>query len=200
MSKPRFIKSYDYDPKTHEFLIIGVAEYDEFAEDYTVAPNSTLIAPPENIPEFKAACFNTESNQWELLPDYRPKLTTSSHEGGKPYYDPKKYWWAPEQWMTEIGDIPEGMSFEKVEYPGICKTIVNLQNEIREAKQYLADTDYIHGVMLEEPEKSYKYDYVVAERKRVRATIDPLQEKLDNLKEQVVDRYGGEALNHLGEN
>lgn len=197
MDKPRFIDSYDYDPRTHEYLKKSKAEYDKYYDKYVTAPNSTLIAPPENIPEFKVAFFNTENSQWEIRPDYR---YSSNIKKGKPYYDPKKYWWAPEQWMYEIGDIPEGMSWEKMECPGICKTIVNLQNEIREAKQYLADTDYIHSVMLEEPEKSYKYDYVVAERKRVRATIDPLQEKLDNLKEQVVDRYGGEALNHLREN
>ena len=198
----RFLDSYDYDPRTHEYLKKSKAEYDERHNKYIIAPNSTLIAPPENIPEFKAACFNTESNQWELLTDYRQKVNKDTHiiEGGKPYYDPKKYWWAPEQWMCEFGDIPEGMSWEKMKRPSICKTIVNLQNEIKEAKQYLADTDYIHSVMLEEPEKSYKYDYVVAERKRVRATIDPLQEKLNNLMDQVAERYGGEALNHLREN
>ena len=197
MNKPRFIDSFDYDPKTGEYLTKGIAEYDEPADNYIVAPNSTLIIPPTDIPEFTVACFNVKTEQWDIKPDYRRKAVGDHYEGGKPYYNPEEYWWSAEHYMTTIGDKPEEMSWEKIERPAVCQTIVDLEDEISTAKQYLADTDYVHNVIAEQPETESKYAPVIAERKRVRATIDPKQTQVDTYKADLILQYGEEALNHL---
>ena len=167
-------------------------------DDYIIASNSTLISPPKEIPEFTVPCFNKDKQKWELKPDYRPKSINGNLKGGKPFYNSKEYWWAREHWMTTIGDKPEGTSWSKMEIPQIVKDVVNLRRNILEWKTYLSNTDYIHNVIAEVPEAADKYAPIIEEREKVRLLIDPAQEQIDSLKEQIVSQYGEEALNHLG--
>lgn len=197
MDKPRFIDSYDYDPNTGEYWTKGVAEYEKSIDDYIIAPHSTLIAPPTDIPEFTVPCFNQATQEWELRFDYRRKAVGDHYEGGKPYYDPSDYWWAKEQYMTTIGNKPADMSWQKMERPTICQYIVDLESQIADAKDYLSETDYIHNVIAEEPDKADKYALVIEERKKVRASIDPKQTAVNSYKVQIASQYGEEALNHL---
>ena len=185
---------YRFDEKTHEYRCTDLAFQEPIELTYPLPANCTFIEPPV-VGDFEIAIFDGKS--WEVKPDYRKHFEKGTYVGGKPYFNPNKYWWAEEQYMTEIGDIPEGMSFEKMEKPQIVSDVVELINEIRSSKQYLSDTDYIHNIIAEEPEKAEKYALVIEERKRVRATIDPTEEQIKTLKEQIVAEYGEEALKHL---
>lgn len=185
---------YKFDKKTNEFLHTTYAFQEPVGKTFPLPSFSTFVEPPK-VEEFQVAVWNEE--KWEIKKDYRRHLVQGEYVGGKAYYNPNEYWWANEQYMTEIGDIPEGMSFEKMEKPQIVSDVIELTNEVYTNKQYLSDTDYIHNVIAEEPEKADKYASVIEERKRVRATVDPTEEQIEGLKAQIVILYGKEALNHL---
>ena len=184
-----------YDRKTKEYEGITTAFENPLDGGFNLPANATFVEPPQ-FGEFETAVFNGES--WAVVPDYRRHLdNTGTFVGGKPYYDPAKYWWDEGSYMETFGDIPSGMTFTKMDTPQIVVDVVNLENQIQTSKDYLADTDYVHNVILEEPEKAEKYAPVIEERKRVRASIDPTEEQISNLKNQIVSLYGEEALNHL---
>lgn len=202
--EPRFLPSYDYDPNTGEYLTEGVAEWEDSINDYNVAPHSTLIAPPTDLEEFEVACFNVETEQWEIKPDYRRKNVGDHYEGGKAYYDPEQYWWATEKWMTTIGDKPEGMSWDKMERPAVCQQIVDLEDQYETLKQELEATDY-YARRLYEFENGYASDpvkeaFYKSELQRLameRPKLNEWEAEANELKELVKAQYGEEALNHL---
>lgn len=185
---------WSYEKETKEYNGVTIAFTDPEDGGFNLPANATFVEPPQ-FGEFETAVFNGES--WAVVPDYRRHLINGNYEGGKPYYDPSKYWWDEGSYMETFGDIPSGMTFTKMNTPQIVVDVVNLEKQIQTSKNYLADTDYVHNVILEEPEKAEKYAPVIEERKRVRASIDPTEEQIDSLKNQIVSLYGEEALDHL---
>lgn len=63
---------YNYDPVTKEFLSVEEADESPLEPDVYLFPaNSTTIAPPSELEEYKTPCFNLETKQWSVVDDYR---------------------------------------------------------------------------------------------------------------------------------
>lgn len=188
-------KCYSYKEDTKEYLGETLSFKDPLEGKFNLPANCTFEEPSE-VGDFEIPVW--EEDKWTVKPDYRKHLSQEGmYEGGKPYYDPKEYWWSEPKYMTSIGDIPEGMTWNKIDLPLICQEAVDLEDKIIEGKKYLQDTDYVHLVITEEPEKEEKYSEIIEERKRIRATIDPNEVSLEEKKSLIVSQYGEEALNHL---
>ena len=185
---------YRFKEDTGELLGSEMAFCEPKGGTFPLPANCTFIEPPI-FAEFEIPAFDGE--KWDIKPDYRKHIRDGQYVGGKPFYDPSQYWWAEGKYMTKIGDIPEGMTFVKMDKPQIVIEVVALMDEIQEKKKYLSETDYIHNVIAEEPDKAEKYAPVIEERKSVRASIDPMQERIDQLKAEIVEKYGKDALDHL---
>ena len=183
-----------FDSETKEFIGETTAFPDPLDGGFNLPQNATFVEPPD-VEEFEISVWNGTS--WDIVPDYRQHLVDGEYVGGKQYYDPSDYWWAIGMYMQTYGDIPSGMSFTKMPVPQMVHDENDADDEINEYRQYLVSTDYIDNVLAEEPEKADKYASVVAERKRVRALIDPKTEERDSLRAQIVDLYGEDALAHL---
>lgn len=193
---------YRFNKKTHEFLGADVAFQEPVGETYPLPANCTFVEPPKTE-EFEVACWNWEV--WEIKPDYRKRLDeTGTYVGGKPFYNPENFWWAEEQYMTEIGDIPQGMSFEKMDKPEICNQIVELEDKYNALKTELEDTDYyarrlyeFENGYAEDPEKEAFYKSELQRLALERPNLNIWETEANTLKEQVKAQYGEEALNHL---
>lgn len=187
---------YSFDKETKEYKGVVPAFKDPLDGGYNLPANTTFVEVI-SYGEFEIPVF--ENEEWHIELDYRQHLIDGEYVGGKPYYDPSKFWWADAQYMTELGDIPEGMEWDKISVPQIVENVVDNQNAVAGYKAYLSNTDYVHNVIAEEPDKAEKYAPVIAERIRVRGLIDPLQEQIDADRASIVETYGEEALNHLHE-
>lgn len=177
---------YTFDWTTGVYLFSEEVKRQGNGEFQLTGFNCTFVELPE-YGKYEIPVFNKETETWKIEPDYR----------NIPYYKISDYWWAEDLYMHTYGNIPEGMSLIKADKPQIAIDAGALVETIANKKKYLADTDYIHSVILEEPEKSEKYISIIEERKKIRASIDPLQTELDELKSQITLQYGEEALNHL---
>ena len=160
---------------------------------FPLPSNSTFIKPP-TVKEFEVAVFN--NNKWNVEKDFRKK----------PYYDPKDYWWAEPQYMSTFGNIPQGMSFEKIEVPEDVIKCSELMNEVGELKSFLDSTDkkelelqaYSIGLRKYLTEEDVKeLEAIRLERDEKASLIRPKNNQIDELKNKIAEKYGEEALNHL---
>ncbi|HCO7406153.1 TPA: tail fiber assembly protein [Escherichia coli] len=88
------IRVFNYLDDTKEFIGSG----DAYIPPHTGLPaNCTDIAPPE-IPEGFTAVFNTDSQSWDLVKDYRGKTVYSTETGNA----------VP---ISEPGELPENVTF-----------------------------------------------------------------------------------------
>ena len=63
---------YNYDPVTKEFLSVEEADKSPLEPDVYLFPaNSTTVATPLGLEEYKTSCFNIETQQWSIVHDYR---------------------------------------------------------------------------------------------------------------------------------
>lgn len=63
---------YNYDPVTKEFLSVEEADKSPLEPDVYLFPaNSTTVATPLGLEEYKTSCFNIETQQWSIVDDYR---------------------------------------------------------------------------------------------------------------------------------
>lgn len=192
---------YRYDKTTHEFLYTDVAFQEPVGETYPLPANCTFVEPPKTG-EFEIAVFNGET--WEVKPDYRKHLANGSYVGGKPFYDPENFWWAEEEYNTEIGDKPVNREWEKMDKPEICNQVVKLEEQYETLKKELEDTDY-YARRLYEFENGYASDFekeafyksVLQRLAQERPNLNLWEAQANELKVQIVAEYGEEALEHL---
>lgn len=195
---------YRYDEKTHEFLGADVAFQEPIGGTYPLPADCTFVEPPKTG-EFEIAVFNEES--WEVKPDYRKHLdNTGTYVGGKPFYNPLKYWWAEEEYTKEIGDKPTDKVWEKMAKPEICNQVIAIQNEYDTLKQEFEATDYYARRLYEfengyvsDPEKEAFYKSELQRLALERPKLNTWETEIDQLKEQIVSEYGEEAINHLND-
>ena len=63
---------YNYDPVTKEFLSVEEADKSPLEHDVYLFPaNSTIIVAPTELEEHETPCFNTETQRWSVVDDYR---------------------------------------------------------------------------------------------------------------------------------
>ena len=69
---------YHYDPKTGLFISSSIASIDVKTsvdkEVYIIPPNATLQAPPVVNEPFRVARFNTNTNSWNVVDDFRGRV------------------------------------------------------------------------------------------------------------------------------
>lgn len=193
---------YSYSADTLEYTGTSLAFENPLDGGFPLPANATFIKPP-TCTEFEIPVFNGES--WEIRPDYRKHLDeTGTYVGGKPFYDPKNYWWAEEEYMTTLGDKPADREWDKMDKPEICNQIVELEDKYNALKTELEDTDYyarrlyeFENGYAEDPEKEAFYKSELQRLALERPNLNIWETEANTLKEQVKAQYGEEALNHL---
>ena len=79
---------YRFDEKTHEYRCTDLAFQEPIELTYPLPANCTFIEPPV-VGDFEIAIFDGKS--WEVKPDYRKHFEKGTYVGGKPYFNPNKY-------------------------------------------------------------------------------------------------------------
>ena len=170
--------------------------------EFLLPANCTWMEPPEKG-EFEAVCWDGE--KWVIKPDYRKHLDkTGTYVDGKPFYNPEKFWWAEEEYNTEIGDKPADREWEKMDKPEICNQVVELEEKYETLKKELEDTDYYARRLYEfengyasDPEKEAFYKSELQRLAQERPNLNLWEAQANELKAQIVAEYGEEALEHL---
>lgn len=140
------------------------------------------------------------------MPDYRRQFINGEFIGGKPYYKQADLWWAKPEYMTSVGDIPEGTSFTKPNKPEDVIKYSKLLKDIETDKKFLDDTDknfielqaYKAGLRkyLTE-EKASELERIEEARDQKASLIHENKLKLEALKKSIIEKYGEGALLHI---
>lgn len=167
----------------------------EIADGAPVPADCTTIAPPATDTPYKAQ-FDTETETWHVIADHRRYYDANGVLcGGTMYWPADAKWLDPCQYMTELGDLPEGVLLSPPPQPAIVDEYYATKIAIQEAKQYLADTDWIIVKIAEGSATPEEYQEEIQRRKTLRESINPNEAKAARLKTEIEDEYGSGVVN-----
>lgn len=120
-----------------------------------------------------------DGEKWIAIEDHRKHLDEKGNwVGGTPYWLSEDTYLSEPRYMKELGPLPEGALLTKPEKPQEIIEKEELEKTIQEAKRFLEDTDYVTLKIIEEPETKEQYAEILEQRKKARASIDPMQAQL----------------------